>query len=210
MEDSLSGLAHTLDGFDSMALRNHTSGAHRAVERSLDLPGAIKDFEDYRRWLARFFGIYYPIEDALGGFTQWEEWNIPFEPFGRVKNLSSDLTAMSLPIETVELASALDIPQFSNFAEAIGALYVLEGSSLGGRFILLDLAKRLGQAIDGADSFFAGHGAQTGQRWNTFKKSLDSYLSRDPVKFSSVVAGAMSTFASVGAWMSILTGRGEP
>ncbi len=210
MGNSLSGSPHTIDGFDSQALRNHTSSAHRAVERSLDLPGAIKDFEDYRRWVARFFGIYYPIEDALGGFTQWEEWNIPFEPFGRVKTLSKDLTAMSVQIERVELASTSEIPQLSNFAEALGALYVIEGSSLGGRFILSDLSKRLGQAIDGRDAFFAGHGAETGQRWNAFKTSLDHYLSRDPVKFSSVVTGAIATFASVGAWMSILTGRGKP
>lgn len=206
----MSDLQVNSEAFDAQALRIHTSSAHRAVEYRLNLPDAIRTIEDYQRWLARFFGIYYPLEESLGTFSQWKEWNIPFEPFGRVNNLSRDLRAMSVPIEGVEMASHVDIPQLSNFGEALGALYVLEGSSLGGRFILLDLSKRLGQAIHGADSFFAGRGAETGPRWNAFKLSLDRFLSREPIQFSSVLTGAMATFASVGAWMSILTGRGEP
>jgi heme oxygenase len=210
MENSVSVLEKDAQGADSSALRNQTASAHRAVEHTLNLPEAIKDFEDYRRWLTRFFGIYYSIEESLGRFTQWDESGIPFEPFARANSLSKDLNAMSVPIETVELAPRDQVPQFVNFSEAVGALYVLEGSTLGGRFILLDLSKRLGQRIDGANSFFAGYGSHTGLSWTAFKTSLDNFLSQDPVRFSSVLTGANATFASVESWMSFLTGRGKP
>ena len=88
--------------------------------------------------------------------------------------------------------------------QAFGALYVLEGSKLGGRYILKDLSNRLGSDIEGMDAFFTGYGPDTVVRWASFKGSLDKFSALRPVEFPEVIAGARMTYAAIEAWMSHL------
>lgn len=55
--------------------------------------------------------------------------------------------------------------------EALGALYVLEGSSLGGRMILRAVAARGAETGDLA--FLDPYGARTGERWREFLQDLE-------------------------------------
>ena len=60
-------------------------------------------------------------------------------------------------------------------AFALGILYVVEGSSLGGRFILKNL-----ETIPGLDngkgvSYFTGYGNKTGSQWKNFLNFLTTY-----------------------------------
>jgi heme oxygenase len=82
----------------------------------------------------------------------------------------------------------------------------LEGSKLGGRYILKDISNRLGSDIEGMDAFFAGYGADTAIRWASFKGSIDRFLALRPAEFSEVISGARMTYAAIDAWMSPLAG----
>jgi len=207
MEESLVNPTKATEHPSTQSLRLHTSIAHRSVERALNLPQSIGDFQDYRRWLTRFFGIYFPLETRLGTFSEWDEWDIPFDRCRHTASLSKDLATLNVSTEYVEFASCREIPALSNFGEALGSLYVIEGSKLGGRFILNDLSARLGPRIEGATSFFEGHGAQMGRVWNSFIGSLDKFFYREPNQFSTVCSGALATFTALEAWMSPLAGR---
>jgi heme oxygenase len=173
------------------------------------LPQSIVTFGDYRRWLARFLGIYQPIEARLHAFPEWSLWGIRIGELGHSIGLRRDLAAMNASTEEFPSAPETALPSLPTFAEAFGALYVIEGSKLGGRFILRDLASRLGSEIEGVTAFFHGHGEHSGVKWNAFRRSLDAFLAQHPLEFPNVVAGANSTFASIEKWMSPLRQLGE-
>jgi heme oxygenase len=159
---------------------------------------------DYRRWLIRFFGVYLPLERLLSGFAEWPAAGIRIDQLGHTEALVKDLTAMRCEVDSIELASREALPMVETLGNAFGALYVLEGSKLGGRYILKDLSNRLGSDIEGINAFFTGYGVDTAVRWASFKASLDRFSTLRPVEFPEVIAGAKMTYASINAWMSPL------
>jgi heme oxygenase len=184
------------------AVKSFTAQQHCEVERTLALPGSIQTMADYRRWLIRFFGLYQPLEHLLSGFAGWHAAGIRIDQLGHTEALVKDLKAMVCDFDSVELASREALPMVETFGDAFGALYVLEGSKLGGRYILKDLSNRLGSEIEGMDAFFTGYGTNTAVRWASFKGSLDKFSALRPAEFPEVIAGAKMTYAAIGAWMS--------
>jgi heme oxygenase len=191
------------------AVRSITAQEHGEVERTLALPGSIQTMADYRRWLIRFFGIYQPLEYLLSGFAGWSAAGIRVDQLGHTQALVKDLKAMECEVNSIDFASREALPMVETLGHALGALYVLEGSKLGGRYILKDLSNRLGSDIEGMDAFFTGYGAHTAVRWASFKGSLDRFSALRPVEFSQVIAGAKMTYAAIGAWMSPLSEPAE-
>ncbi len=80
---------------------------------------------------------------------------------------------------------------------ALGALYLLEGSQLGGRIIGKAVAKSLSVSPGRGGSFFCGRAADTArQRWQAFCTVLAREGDRlDAAGCARVVAGAQASFA---------------
>jgi heme oxygenase len=186
------------------AVRSLTAKLHSEVEHNLALPGSIQTIADYRCWLFRFFGIYQPLEHLLSCFAGWTETGIRIDQLGHTGALLKDLKAMVCDLDDVELAPRGALPMIETLGQAFGALYVLEGSKLGGRYILKDLSNRLGSDIEGMDAFFTGYGSDTAVRWASFKGSLDKFSALRPLEFPEVITGARMTYAAIDAWMSPL------
>ncbi|SFS18253.1 Heme oxygenase [Granulicella pectinivorans] len=182
-------------------MRAATMEAHLSIERALALPDSIQTSGDYRDWLGRFFGIYLPLEEVLRGFHEWPSWKIDLDVLGQARALRQDLIALGCDLRTIELAVGDALPRLTRFAEALGALYVLEGSKLGGRMILRELLPRMSSEISGAWMFFEGHGAETGARWADFRGSLDAYCAAEPAELGGVIEGANATFQALHRWM---------
>jgi heme oxygenase len=62
--------------------------------------------------------------------------------------------------------------------KAFGCLYVMEGSTLGGKIIYNILKKQLGLSDSAGASFFYGYGPATGEKWKTFGASLEAFAGR--------------------------------
>jgi heme oxygenase len=89
-----------------------------------------------------------------------------------------------------EIPGAFTIPDVSSTGHWLGALYVLEGSTLGGQVISRHLEKHFGWKDGRGYSFFLGHGAHTGERWREVVKTLESR----PDAGNQIVFGAHHTF----------------
>jgi heme oxygenase len=189
------------------AVRSSTALQHQEIERTLALPGSIETMADYRRWLVRFFGIYQPLESLLRGFAGWTATGIRIHQMGHTEALLKDLKVLEWDLDDIELASQDALPVIETFGQAFGALYVLEGSKLGGRYILRDLSNRLGREIEGINAFLTGYGADAAIRWASFKGSLNQFSALRPAEFPEIIAGAKMTFVAIGAWMSPLTDK---
>ena len=179
-------------------LRVATAPVHGLIEARLGLPAAVRTLEDYAILLGRFAGIYRPLEQLLAEFPDWSDTGVALPARGHAECLAADLDALSVdPLTPPSIPHRL-LPELPTFPHAVGGLYVLEGSTLGGRLIVRDLETRLGPAIAGATCFFGGRGELTVPMWRSFRAAVDSvrfratlasrrcrngrgvYISRDP------------------------------
>lgn len=76
---------------------------------------------------------------------------------------------------------------------ALGCMYVIEGSTLGGKIIYKNISARLGvDAFNGA-GYFAGYGPETGSKWTNFLEILCHYGTIEENE-QEILRGAKDTF----------------
>jgi heme oxygenase len=79
---------------------------------------------------------------------------------------------------------------------AMGVLYVIEGSSLGGRVILKNINKVLGYTGHNGAAYFAGYGNLTGPRWKSFLEMLMKFETSEG-DAGEIINGANHAFKSI-------------
>jgi heme oxygenase len=166
------------------------------------LPGAISTRADYQNWLARFLGLYQPLECSLAAFSEWNSLGLSMSARDHTSCLVDDLTALGIDPREPPRASQHLLPDLPSFAHALGALYVIEGATLGGRLILRDLEPRIGASIAGATRFFGGRGEAVGPMWQSFRSALDEFSLKQPQLCTDVVVGAERTFRAMLVWFA--------
>ncbi len=77
----------------------------------------------------------------------------------------------------------------------MGALYVMEGSTLGGRFIARHVEQVLGLEPGRGDAYFQGHGEATGSLW---RETTAAIAEVPEAQAEVVIAAAKRTFAAFG------------
>lgn len=184
----------------SVQLRTRTARLHEQTEVLLGLPGKIQTLENYRGWLCRFLGLYEPLEHSLASFSEWHNHGLALSSPSQSDCLAADLVVLGIDPAGVSRAAPTLLPHLPTFAHALGALYVLEGSTLGGQVILRDIEARIGPQITGATRFFGGRGPAVGQTWQTFKTALDAFGRDCPPLQGDVASGAESVFRAIAAW----------
>jgi heme oxygenase len=195
----------------SLRLRRQTAPLHREAEALLGIPGAIRTRHDYLVWLGRFFGLYEPLEISLVAFPEWEALSLAPRLRSHSKFLANDLAALGTASSSVPQAPSELLHNLPTFAHAFGALYVLEGSTLGGRLILRAVETQLGASIAGATGFFAGRGEAVGPMWKNFCTSLDGFGREQPDLGVNVMTGAERAYRSILAWFaSFCAANGQP
>jgi len=186
----------------SAQLRAQTAPLHAQIEALLGLPGSIRSRDEYRLWLDRFLGFYEPLERSLEAFPGWEACGFALPARSQAACLASDLAALGADPRQASRITFELLPALPTFAHALGAAYVLEGATLGGRIILRDLEMRIGAALAGATQFFGGRGKATGQMWHGFQAALDAFGRAHPRLCVDVVTGAQRTFRAMLAWFA--------
>lgn len=139
--------------------------------------------------------LYKPLEKTLAlqlGNENALELNVRLN---KSQWLKSDLQELkALPNEKINA-----IPEIPNSLQALGVLYVVEGSSLGGQIIAKNFVTRLG-LNENQTQFFKGYGPQTGVMWQRLKGFVDSQdLNQEQTQ--QVIEGANKAFAFITAAM---------
>ena len=177
----------------STHLRTATAQAHDDVERAFDLDARLTGREAYTALLVRLHGFYGPVEQALGA---WDGRlpSVYLPARRRAALLDDDLCALGAAAD----GRALPPPTLPTEGHALGCLYVLEGSALGGRLVLRSARDRLGDDLPVA--FFGSVGREhLGADWRALKTALDLHGSRHgPV---DATAGALDTFSAMSRWL---------
>ncbi len=177
-------------------LRAATGPAHRALEDTLDWRARVATLLGYRDLLARLHGFHAVWESAIGAGLADE----PFlAPRRRLARLAADLGHLGLAPEAITALPRPAVPVLGGPAAATGALYVLEGSTLGGQVIGRHIAGLHGFSGDGL-AYYRAHGAAAGPMWATLRGRLETYAA-DPSAEAALTAAAVTTFAAMRAWL---------
>lgn len=178
----------------SEELKKNTAVAHLELERKMiPLLKQINSKEDYVELLDFLYGYYKPLESNIQPFSS----GISFHQ--HTPNIEKDINELE-PSHKFSGRVAADIPAFDSREKALGALYVLEGSTLGGQIISKMLAKQITGSDVNSFSFYNPYGDATNQKWSEFKKLLDAdYTAEQKALISE---GANETFTTLHKWMS--------
>ncbi|GMO36908.1 biliverdin-producing heme oxygenase [Bradyrhizobium sp. TM233] len=166
-------------------LRDATAAAHRELDAQLS-SFDLTVLAGYRRFLQASAGALLPLEAALVAagvariFPDWPERS-------RSAAIAADLGRLGSAAR-----STVSVPPLTP-SGMLGTMYVLEGSRLGARFLLKEVAEAADLRMTEATSYL-GHGA--GKRlWQSFLSKLQGGEACDEVE---AIAAARVAFAAFG------------
>ena len=178
-------------------IRAATNEQHQALEQTM-FPFILRvsNQADYARLLRIFYGFYKPLQDAIdlhlykGDFPDYPERRRP-------SWILDDLQALGERLDNIILMENTSF--LHSNAHAIGAMYVMEGSTLGGKVICKTIRDNLVWKESGGFSFFSGYGSATGVKWKSFLDVLDQYS--DTAEENEIITAANEVFKRFHQWI---------
>ncbi len=172
----------------SAYLKEQTKQQHDDTEAKLQSQKIFDKsytLDDYKTLLIHNYKLinrYEPqIQDQLQKYAE-----LKLNLRSKIKALKTDLN--NLKIETTD---EIPVQNLENEAEAFGALYVMEGSTLGGNVIAKQLRKN--PEFENVEfNYFGVYGENTGLFWQEFKAIIDEKISEN--QYEDCVAGAKKAY----------------
>ncbi|MDY0780142.1 biliverdin-producing heme oxygenase [Tenacibaculum sp. IB213877] len=184
----------------SEKLKEETKPYHQNVEKRLikELK-KISTLQQYALLLNKLYMFYEPIEVKIHEII--DDTLIPdINNRYHTKRLYNDLSAIN---NVCTITQKPDLFPISNSSYAIGVLYVIEGSTLGGQIITSMLEKKLQLKENDScvTSYFNSYNKDTNLMWSNFKNYL--FTSSKYIDEQQAVLGAKNTFKALENWLLI-------
>lgn len=186
-------------------LRSETAELHAAAEGT-SFQRAMGRGEitrpQYTRYLYQLRAIHRAIEEGQSATTPALPVLAPFvrAELGKVTLLEEDLSRLGDArvsveplVETRKLAEEIRRDYAVNPIRLIGSIYVMEGSTNGGRFIAVSLQHSLGLVPPNGLRYLDPYGTAQRTMWARFRADLDSAALSHPEQ-DAVVDAAKTTF----------------
>lgn len=156
----------------------------------------ITNRQGYVELLALFYGFFEPLEKRISDFI-----NTDTLPDIHTRRKSGSIIKSMSNVAFTIVATPGRLPVIHNVAQAFGAMYVLEGSTLGGKIISRMLQANVSlQLSTDSLAFFDVYGDETFEMWSRFKTVMDTLLINDTdINAASEAAG--DTFSKMKSWM---------
>lgn len=181
-------------------LKTETASLHKATEASVNLPGSVRSRDAYAvllEGLRTFYLSAHTSMDVADWRPRWRELGVNLDRHDRVALLDADLDSLGVAAQP---APPLDFG-LESIEQALGCLYVVEGSSLGGRFIGPAIASRVG---DIPTAFYDGDGREHPRPWRSVQAALAAFDAKGGDD-DAVIAGAETAFT----WFGTIVGKRE-
>lgn len=172
----------------STRIKEDTKKAHQELEKKVVLKmKAIRSTANYANFLNSFYIYFNALEAIIAPYITAQI--LPdYSERRDSKYLKRDIEELGFE---VKLPSKISLPEINSLAEALGAMYVMEGSIMGGP-IIVDILKKNG--ITKGFSFFSGYGAGTGEMWTKFISALNTHAST-AIDQQNAISAANHTFS---------------
>ena len=195
-----------------MRLRQSTQSLHQALHRHPLLQDFTTDrttVERYQAVIEAFYGFYRPLEPTLIAAAAEAGCPSRYQQPIRTTWLEQDLRGLGYSMAAVKsLACHRGLTRLSKSGWLAGCLYVIEGSTLGGKAIISSLSKHMNSEVLHSTHFFRGFREQTIPRWqNTCNFIRQVCDSSEQVLVASDTARLV--FTALTEWLNeIATERG--
>ena len=183
-------------------LRSRTSHQHSLLEQntaSKNLLSPQVTVADYAAYLSLLYGFVKGFEVIV--FPLLQHSILDINERRKIHLLVSDLN--KLGIDEAGIATIPDhffAEVYHSNAIALGGMYVLEGSVLGGAFIFKHLQATFGiETIAGKAEYFKGYGPKTGSQWKNF---LNAFCLASAGGEEEVIQSASQTFSILHHWFN--------
>jgi heme oxygenase (biliverdin-IX-beta and delta-forming) len=174
-------------------LRDSTHPSHEELEKKMvSIIRKIRSKQDYVRFLKLMYGYYSALERRVQEYVSDTE-------IGKRRKAERLLEDISYFESTDTPALCKELPPICSHAEALGAMYVLEGSTHGGPVIAKMIEGQAGINGPSGFSFFNGYGEETGKMWEEFKAILNRPF--DEMEKLNLISTANRTFRTFYNWI---------
>lgn len=180
------------------SLRNATETHHQKVEAELDLLRSSLTLAEYITLLERFYGFHRIWEPQVAALL---ESHLPdfFASRRKLHHIEADLRHFGCGTEgLLGIASCQRLPPLTSIGAALGSLYVVEGSTLGGRVLARHFGEHLGIGPESGCRYFSGYAERTGHMWRAFGELM---ASRSPSEDEETLTAAVATFECLREWL---------
>ena len=172
----------------SQKLKENTKTAHQELEKLVvQKIKSIQDTDDYLILLGFFYRFFAPIEQEIAS-----QLGTVLPDMMRRRKISWILDDLEY-FRGTPLATQFPVHIIDDPFQAIGALYVIEGSTLGGQIICKMIAEKLEVSTERGFKFFSSYGDDTTKMWQDFKLFLDN-RNWNSEEEKAVIAAANRTF----------------
>lgn len=179
------------------SLKSATAAHHERVEAAMPSLDQLATPEGYASALRALHGFHAAWEPAIWRAPGMHDTGLVEADRRKLPQLERDLRVLGIqPLEARPPVDEMDA------AAALGALYVLEGATLGGRVINRHIAGPLGITPQAGGAYYHGYGERTGPRWKEFCAAAESYVARHGGE-SRAVRGAVACFGALEAWLAV-------
>ncbi len=176
-------------------LKESTRDQHDALESVVDVMNQTFSIADYRELLSKFYRFYSAIEPRLP-VADLKENGFDIEPRRKTPLLERDLNELGTLEEIRALPAWSDVPSTESVPQAFGAIYVMEGATLGGQVITRHLKEQLGLSPENGGAFFNSYGKDVGPMWKAFGAAVTAFAEEHPETSDTIVDSARQTFDS--------------
>ncbi|MBL7717599.1 MAG: biliverdin-producing heme oxygenase [Flavipsychrobacter sp.] len=181
-------------------LRERTGPAHRQLE-ALPLSRAIVDpavtKAQYTRYLQLMADVVADVEEHLFPLLAG---TIPdIDERRKLAFITADLALLGAGWERTSPVTGATGTM--GLAEAMGVMYVIEGSTLGGRVIVKNIESALGYQEKSGAAYFSGYGTRTGPLWKSFLECFTAFAAG--AEEGAVLKGADHAFTTIYKQLSI-------
>ncbi|WAC10331.1 biliverdin-producing heme oxygenase [Dyadobacter pollutisoli] len=182
-------------------LRQETAASHQQLEEnrlSKAILSPSVSLSDYQAYLSALYAVTIACEDqvfpAISAIIP--DLQDRYKSNKIIEDLSftgmSDVQIDALPVCRFE---------FSSPSEALGIMYVIEGSTLGGRILYKHIHETLGFDPERGAAYFWGYGTQTGILWKSFISAFSQFAVEND-NSSQITDSAVKTFIIIDNWLS--------
>ncbi|HEY1684523.1 MAG TPA: biliverdin-producing heme oxygenase [Tepidisphaeraceae bacterium] len=173
-------------------LRHHTMPAHVRIDvfisaRFLQLSTTPAIALRLYRGLFTFFIQW---ENRASAIVDAGLFNV-MSSRSKLEMLRSDIHALGG--ECPDTGLSIELPRMSGTSAVLGSMYVIEGSTLGGKAIAQRLRTLFPQSIPTA--YFESYGSSVGKQWREFVEILEHHV--PPEDHAQAIAAANATFVAM-------------
>ncbi len=183
-------------------LRTRTAHHHSLLEQnnaSKNLLDAQVSLADYATYLSLLYGFVKGFETNVFPMLQH---SIPdIEERRKTHLLVADLNMLGINETNITvIPDQFFVKVYQSTATALGGMYVLEGSILGGAVICKHLKTTWGvEAIAGKVDYFTAYGPEMGSRWKNF---LHVFCLASAGLEEDIINSASQTFSILHQWFT--------